>query len=91
MTSAPATTCYAANSAITEEDATHYPVEFLNSVEVTGLPSHLTSKLMWNICHGASFSESTQADEWNQMHFTRTKPNAIEVQISCGPYKQEKH
>ena len=45
MLSALATTYYSMNSAITKEDATHYPAEFLNSVDIASLlPYVLTIK-----------------------------------------------
>ena len=34
------------DSSITEEEAVHYPTEFLNAIEIAGLPSH---KLTINI------------------------------------------
>lgn len=90
MTSAPKT-YVSVNSAVSEDDATHYPVEFLNSIELAGLPPHtLTLKIGMPVMVLRSLNPPKLMNGTRCL-VTQTMPNVIEVQICSGPYKNEKH
>ena len=79
------------DTAMSDDEATHYPPEFLNSIETSGVPPH---KL--NIKIGIPVMVLRLLNPPRLMNVTRcifTKPlrNVIEVKIAAGPFKNETH
>ena len=79
------------NTAVSDDEATHYPPEFLNSIETSGLPPH---KL--NIKVGMPVIVLRSLNPPRLMNGTRcivTKPmrNVIEVKIAAGLFKNKTH
>ena len=79
------------NSALIENDSTHYPTEFLNSIELAGLPPHIL-----NIEIGMPFMLLRLLNPLKLMNGTRciitqALPNVIQAEIRCRRYKEEKH
>ena len=79
------------DTAMSDDEATHYTPEFLNSIEASGLPPH---KL--NIKIGMPVMVLLSLNPPRLMNGTRcivTKPlrNVIEVKIAAGPFKNETH
>ena len=79
------------NTAVSDDEVTHYPPEFLNSIETSGLPPH---KL--NIKVGMPVMVLRSLNPPRLMNGTRctvTRPlkNVIEEKIATGPFKNETH
>ena len=79
------------NTAVSDDEATHYPPQFLNFLETSRLPRH---KL--NIKGGMLLMVPRSLNPPRLMNGTRcivTKPlrNVIEVKIAAGPLKNETH
>ena len=91
MMSAPAKIYCSVNSTITEEDAVHYPIEFLNSIEISGLPPHILAVKCGMPVMVLRAINPPKLMNGTRCVVTSTMANIIEVQISCGPYKHEKH
>ena len=77
------------DTALRDDQATVYPAEFLNSIEMSGLPPHqlklkvgVPVMIMRNI-------ESPKTTNGTRCIVTRLHNNVIEASISCGPYKGE--
>ena len=79
------------DNAISDDEATHYPLEFLNSIETSGLPPHkLNIKIRMPVMGLRSLNPP------RFMNGTRcivTKPlrNVMEVKIAARPFKNETH
>ena len=91
MMSAPAQTYCSVNFTITEEDAIHHPVEFLNSIETSGLPPHILTVKCGMPVMVLRAINPPKLMNGTRCVVTKTMPNIIEVQITCGPYRHEKH
>ncbi|GFR71996.1 ATP-dependent DNA helicase PIF1 [Elysia marginata] len=79
------------NTTLSDEDAAHYPTEFLDSIEIAGLPPNKLS-----IKTGMPVMVLRSLNPPRLMNGTRcivTKAmrNLIEVKIASGPFKDEKH
>jgi ATP-dependent DNA helicase PIF1 len=77
------------DSAICDEEAVTYPVELLNSLELSGMPPHLLK-----LKSGAPIMilrnlEPPKTTNGTRCIITRLHANVIEATISCGPYKGE--
>ena len=90
MMSAPAQTYCSVNSIITEEDAIHYPVEFLKSIEISGLPPHILTVKCGMPVMVLRAINPPKLMNGTRCVVTKTMPNIMEAQITCGPYKHEK-
>ena len=68
-----------------DNEGVQYPVEFLNLLEHTGIPTHML-KLKVGSHHDPQIYRPTQDHKWNQMccNLASSKPH-----ISCGPFKEE--
>ena len=76
---------------MSDDEATHYPPEFLNSIEASGVPPH-----KFNIKIDIPVMVLRFLNPPRLMNVTRcivTKPlrNVIEVKIAAGPSKNETH
>ena len=91
MMSAPAQTYCSVNSTITEEDTIHYPVEFLKSMEISDLPPHILTVKCGMPVMVLRAINPPKLMNGTRCVVTKTLPNITEVQITCGPYKHEKH
>ena len=78
------------DSTITEEEAVHYPTEFLNSTEIAGLHSHkLTIKIGMPVMIMTSLSTPHIMNGMRCV--TKVSPNTAIVQFASKPYKGEIH
>ena len=85
------TTYSAVNTAISDEDATHYPTEFLNSIELSGLPPHLLQIKIGMPVMVLRSLNPPRLMNGTRCIVTKSLPNVIEVKITCGPYEDEVH
>ena len=77
------------DTAINDGEAVQYPVEFLNSLELAGLPPHkLTLKPGCPIMFLRSL-EPPKTMNGTRCIVTRLHENVIEAMISTGPFKNE--
>ena len=77
------------DKALTDEEATHYPVEFLNTLEISGIPPHtLTLKFGTPIIVMRSLSPS-KTTNGTRCIITKLNTHVIHTRISTGPYKGE--
>ena len=79
------------NTIVSEEEAVQYPVEFLNSIETSGLPKH-----QLQLKKGMPVMLLRSIRPPQLMNGTRCiviacKTNTVEVQIATGAYKGEHH
>jgi hypothetical protein len=77
------------DTAVSEEEAVHFPVEFLNSLDLPGLPPHILNLKVGSpiIILRSFLPPKVTNGTWcviRQLH-----KNVIELEISCGPYKGE--
>ena len=66
----PAVTYTSVNSMVNEEQSFKFPAEFLNFIEVSGLPQHILSLKVGMSVMLLRFIKPPRADEWNKMHHT---------------------
>ena len=77
------------DSAVNEEEAVHFPVEFLNSLDIPGIPSHiLRLKIGAPIIVLRSLCPP-QITNGTRCVIKQMMTNVIEVEISNGPFKGE--
>lgn len=77
------------DTAMTDGEAVQYPVELLNSLELSGMPPHrLTLKIGVPIMILRSL-EPPKTTNGTRCIVTRLHENVIEAKISCGPYKSD--
>ena len=70
-------------------EAVQYPVEFLNSLELTGMPSHILKLKIGSPIIVLRSMEPPKTTNGTRCVVTRLHQNLIEATISCGPYKGE--
>ena len=79
------------NTAVSDDEVTHYWTEVLHSIEASGLPPHkLNIKVGMPVMVLRSLSPPRLM---NGTRCTVTRPlkNVIEVKIAAGPFKNETH
>ena len=77
------------DKALTDEEATHYPIEFLNTLEVSGIPPHILNlKLGTPVIIMRSLSPP-KTTNGTRCLITKLNTNVIHATISAGPYKGE--
>ena len=85
------TTFLSIDCTLTEEEALHYPIEFLNSIEVAGLPSHkLTIKIGMPVMIMRSLTPPRMMNG-TRCIVIKISANTVVVTIASGPYKGEIH
>jgi len=77
------------DSAICDEEAVTYPVELLNSLELSGMPPHLFKLKLGVPIMILRNMEPPKTTNGTRCIITRLHANVIEATISCGPYKGE--
>ena len=77
------------DSAMSDGEAVQYPVEFLNSLELTGMPSHILKLKIGSPIMVLRSMEPPKTTNGTKCVVTRLHQNLIEATISCGPYKGE--
>ncbi|GFO17469.1 hypothetical protein PoB_004397400 [Plakobranchus ocellatus] len=81
------TTFMSIDSTLVEEETVHYPIEFLNSVDVAGLPSHrLTIKIGMPVKIMRSLTPP-RIMNGTRCIVTKISQNTVIVRIASGPYK----
>ena len=79
------------NTAVSVDEVTHYPPEFLNSIETSGLPPHkLNIKVGMPVMVLRSLN-TPRLMKGTRCPVTRPLKNVIEVKIAAGPLKNEPH
>ncbi|GFS06065.1 ATP-dependent DNA helicase PIF1 [Elysia marginata] len=74
------------DTTVTDEESVHYPTEFLNSIEVAGLPSHkLCIKVGMPVMVMRSLTPP-RVMNGTRCIFIKTTQNAVIVKIASGPY-----
>ena len=82
-------TYYSVNTLDNEENVVRYPVEFLNAIELSGIPQHrLILKKGAPIVLMRSLRPPI-ATNGTRAIITKLHPNLIEAKVSVGPYKNE--
>ena len=76
-------------SAISDGEAVQYPVEFLNSLDLTGIPPHILKLKIGSPIMVLRSMEPPKTTNGTRCVVTRLHQNLIEATISCGPYKGE--
>ena len=74
---------------MSDGEAVQYPVEFLNSLELTGTPSHILKLKIGSPIMVLRSMEPLKTTNGTRCVVTRLHQNLIEATISCGPYKGE--
>lgn len=77
------------DSATNEYEAVHYPVEFLNSLEISGMPPHILNLKIGSPIMILRSLEPPKTTNGTRCVITRLHTNVLEATISCGPYKGE--
>lgn len=77
------------DTAITDEDAVQYPVELLNSMEISGMPPHILKLKVGCPIMILRSLEPPKTTNGTRCVVTRLHDNVIEAIISCGPHKGE--
>ena len=74
------------DSVLDESQAVHFPIEFLNSLEVSGFPSHILS--IKNFCSNNHFTifRSPKVTNGIRCVITKLSADTIEARISHGRY-----
>ena len=72
-----------------ESEAEQHPVEFLNSLELTGKPNHILKLKVGSPIMVLRSLETPKTTNGTCCVETRLHRNLIEATISCGPYKGE--
>uniref|UniRef100_A0A8C4NFJ6 ATP-dependent DNA helicase n=1 Tax=Eptatretus burgeri TaxID=7764 RepID=A0A8C4NFJ6_EPTBU len=75
------------DSAMSDEEAVTYPVEFLNSLELTCMPPHLLKLKVGSPIMVLRSPEPPNTTNGTRCTVIRLHENVIEATISCGPYK----
>ena len=79
------------DTAVTDEESTHYPTEFLNSIELAGLPSHkLSIKVGMPVMVMRSLTPP-RIMNGTRCIVIKTTANTVIVKIASGPYGNEIH
>lgn len=79
------------DTTVTDEESVHYPTEFLNSIEVAGLPSHkLCIKVGMPVMVMRSLTPP-RVMNGTRCIVIKTTQNAVIVKIASGPYSSEIH
>ena len=76
------------DSATNEDEAVHYPVEFLNSLELSGMPPHTLNVKIGSPIMILRSLEPPKTSNGTRCVVTRLYPNVIEATISCGPLQR---
>ena len=75
------------DSAMSDNEVVQYPIEFLNSLELTEMPTHILKlKVGFPIMVLRSI-EPPKSTNGTRCVVTRLHQNLIEAIISCGPFK----
>ena len=77
------------DSAICDEETVSYPVELLNSLELSGMPPHLFKLKLSVPIMILRNMEPPKTTNGTRCIITHLHANVIEATISCGPYKGE--
>ena len=77
------------DSAMSDNEAVQYPVEFLNSLELTGMPTHILKLKVGSPIMVLRSMEPPKTTNGTRCVVTRLHQNLIEATISCGPFKGE--
>jgi len=77
------------DTALCEEDAVNYPVELLNSLELSGMPPHILHLKIGVPVMILRNLEPPKTANGTRCIITRLHTNVIEAAISCGPYRGE--
>ena len=75
------------DSAMSDGEAVQYPVEFLNSLDLTGIPPHILKLKIGSPIMVLRSMEPPKTTNGTRCVVTRLHQNLIEATISCGPYK----
>ena len=77
------------DSAMNDNEAVHYPVEFLNSLELSGIPTHILKLKVGSPIMILRSIEPPKTTNGTRCVVTRLHRNLIEGTIACGPFKGE--
>uniref|UniRef100_UPI0035901195 uncharacterized protein n=1 Tax=Myxine glutinosa TaxID=7769 RepID=UPI0035901195 len=77
------------DSAICDDEAVTYPVELLNSIELSGMPPHILILKIGVPIMILRNMEPPKTTNGTRCFVTRLHANVIEATISCGLYKSE--
>ena len=77
------------DSAMSDGEAVQYTVEFLNSLDLTGIPPHILKLKIGSPIMVLRSMEPPKTTNGTRCAVTRLHQNLIEATISCGPYKGE--
>ena len=77
------------DSAMSDGEAVQYPVEFLNSLDLAGIPPHILKLKIGSPIMVLRSMEPPKTTNGTKCVVTRLHQNLIEATISCGPYKGE--
>ena len=87
----PAVTYTSINSMVDEEQSVKFPAEFLNSIEVSGLPQHILSlKVGMPVMLLRSIKPSELMNE-TRCIICSCNRNTVEVEIAVGAHRGEIH
>ena len=87
----PTTTYNSINSVVDEEESVQFPVEFLNSIEVSGLPPHVLGLKVGMPIMILRSLNPPQLMNGTRCVVVECMRNIVEVEIAVGPYKGERH
>ena len=71
------------DTAMSNDEATHYPLEFINSIETSGFPPHKLNIKNWYACNGPPVPEPSTTHERYSMYCYKKLRDVIEVKISA--------
>ena len=75
------------DSAISDDEAVTYPVELLNSLELSGMPPHLLKLKIGVPIMTLRNLDPPKTTNGTRCIVSKMQANVIEAIISCGPYK----
>lgn len=76
---------------MSEDDATHYPPEFLNSIELAGLPPHILSLKVGMPVMILRSLNPPRLMNGTRCIVSKLMTHVVEIKIASGPYKNETH
>lgn len=79
------------NTTLSDDDATHYPTEFLNTIELAGLPPHILPLKTGMPVMILRSLNPPRLMNGTRCVVTNLMANVVEVKIASGPFKHEKH
>ncbi|XP_065315214.1 ATP-dependent DNA helicase PIF6-like [Gordionus sp. m RMFG-2023] len=86
-----AASCHRADETITEKEATFYPIEFLNSLSISGLPPHkLLLKVRVPIILKRNLNSASGLNNGTKLIITYLLPNIIESEFVSDSFLSTK-